>query len=180
MKLHFYTSNKFKFRVAESILKSYGIEVLMIKPEFREIQAEKSEDKVIDALNNATLEPSMAEDSGLYITQLKGFPGAITGYVQRTLTPEVFLRLIDEEVEASLVSVAGVKIEGKIELFRGEVKGRVIPEQRGYSDYWIDTIFIPYGRDITIAEMGIKKFIPISDWNISFRKVGDYLRRKIK
>ncbi len=179
MKLYFYTNNRFKFRVADEIFSRYEIGLFIVKPDFKEIQAEKSEDKVVDALNNAILRHALAEDSGLYIQSLKGFLGVITGYVQRHLTPEVFLRLIEREMEASLLSITGVRTESKIKLFRGEIKGRVIPEQRGYSDYWVDTIFIPYGKNESIAEIGMKNFLPVSDWSISFMSACDYLRGEI-
>ncbi|GBE55193.1 hypothetical protein BMS3Bbin15_01361 [archaeon BMS3Bbin15] len=67
MKLFFYTNNRFKFRVADEIFSRYEIGLFIVKPDFKEIQAEKSEDKVVDALNNAILRPALAEDSGLYI-----------------------------------------------------------------------------------------------------------------
>ena len=51
MKLFFYTNNRFKFRVADEIFSRYEIGLFIVKPDFKEIQAEKSEDKVVDAFN---------------------------------------------------------------------------------------------------------------------------------
>ncbi len=176
MKLYFYTTNGFKFRFAQKVLRSYGIELERMEPEFREIQSEKPQDKVLHSLRRANLIPAMAEDSGLFIEKLRGFPGTITGYVQRVLTPVQFSRLIGEKSRAELISVAGVKTSAGIRLFTGRVVGWVIPKPRGKSKFWIDCFFIPEGESRTIAEIGINEFLPVSDWAKSFRKVGEYLK----
>jgi XTP/dITP diphosphohydrolase len=179
MRLYFYTSNRFKFRIAERLLKHYGIALERVEPRYREVQAESSEDVVEDALRRVELLPAIAEDSGLIIRALHGFPGTITSYVQSTLSAEHLLRLMEGEVrrEACFRSVVGLReVGGKIKLFRGEVCGRIAEEQRGSSKYWYDTIFIPEGETRTFAEMSFEEVLAMSDWKKSFTALGEYLR----
>jgi|Deesub1362B_J571_1020462.scaffolds.fasta_scaffold12284_2 XTP/dITP diphosphohydrolase len=181
MRLYFYTTNRFKFRIAERLLRRYSIALERVTPEFREVQAESSEAVVEDALKRATLLPAIAEDSGLIIPALRGFPGTITGYVQRTLSAEHLLRLLEGEArrEACFRSVVGLRTQsGEIKLFKGEVCGRIAEEQRGSSEYWYDTIFIPEGETRTFAEMSFEEVLAISDWKKSFTALGEYISRQ--
>ncbi|WP_456475350.1 non-canonical purine NTP pyrophosphatase [Candidatus Pyrohabitans sp.] len=180
MRLYFYTTNRFKFRIAGGLLRRYGIVLEMVMPGFREIQAENSESVVEDALRKAELLPAMAEDSGLFIPALRGFPGTITGYVQRTLTAKHLLRLMEDKArEACFRSVVGLReASGEIRLFRGEVCGRIADSPRGSSEYWYDTIFIPEGESRTFAEMGFDEVLAMSDWKKSFTALGEYLSGK--
>ena len=177
MRLYFYTTNRFKFRIACSLLRRYGISLEMVMPGFREIQSESSEAVVEDALRRAALLPAIAEDSGLFIPALRGFPGTITSYVQRTLTAKHLLRLMEDKArEACFHSVVGLReVSGKIRLFRGEMCGRIAEEQRGSSEYWYDTIFVPEGETRTLAEMSFDEVLAISDWKKSFTALGEYL-----
>ncbi len=181
MRLYFYTTNNFKFRVAEGLLRRYGIALERVEPDFRETQAKSSEAVVEDALMRAELLPAIAEDSGLFIPALRGFPGTITGYVQRTLSAEHLLRLLEgeENREACFRSVVGLREpSGEIRFFTGEMCGRIAEEPKGSSEYWYDTIFIPEGEIRTLAEMSFDEVLAISDWKKSFTALGEYLRRR--
>ncbi|NOZ59316.1 MAG: non-canonical purine NTP pyrophosphatase [Euryarchaeota archaeon] len=179
MRLYFYTSNRFKFRVAERLLRGYGVALERVEPRYREVQAERGEQVVEDALLRAELLPAIAEDSGLFVEALRGFPGTITGYVQRTLSAEHLLRLLEgeERREACFRSVVGLReAGGEIRFFTGEMCGVIAEEPRGRSEYWYDTIFIPRGERRTLAEMSFEEVLEISDWKGSFCALGEYLR----
>ena len=177
MRLYFYTTNRFKFRIAHRLLRRYGIALERVEPEFREAQAESCEAVVKDALMRAELLPAIAEDSGLIIPALRGFPGTITSYVQRTLSAEHLLRLLAEREnrEACFRSVVGLREGGGIRFFTGEMCGRIAEEPRGSSEYWYDTLFIPEGETRTLAEMSFEEVLAISDWRKSFTALGEYL-----
>lgn len=179
MKLYFYTTNSFKFRVARELLEGYDLELSREVPDFKEVQAEGAEQKVLYSLGQVSLFPAMAEDSGLYIPSLRGFPGPITSYVQEKLNAERLLKLLEgRRREATLVSVAGIRTRGETRLFEGRVEGRISSSPSGSSEYWIGELFIPSGWKETVAERGLKIFLPVSDWHQSFTQVGAYLANK--
>ncbi len=181
MRLYFYTANRFKYRFAEGLLGQYGVVLKMVKPEFKEVQAERAEEVVADALEHAVLLPAIAEDSGLFIQALGGFPGTITGYVQRTLTAGHLLNLLEGERnrKACFRSVVGLRErEGGIRFFTGEMCGVIAEEERGNSRYWYDNIFVPEGESRTLAEMSMEEVMRISDWKKSFTSLGEYLAKK--
>jgi len=146
-----------------------------VVPGFKEIQAQSAREKVLHSLGRAEKLPAMAEDSGLYIPSLGGFPGPITSFVQKKLSAKKLLRLLGERREASLVSVAGVRSLEGTRLFQGRVDGHIAPQPRGNSPHWIDRVFVPGGKR-TIAEMGLEEFLPRSDWHQSFTQLAKYAK----
>ena len=48
-------------------------------------------------------------------------------------------------------------IEGNIEFFEGECKGRIIEQKRGLEGFGYDPVFIPDGADKTFAEMDMQE-----------------------
>ena len=97
----------------------------------------------------------LVEDSGLFIEALGGFPGVYSAYVLRTLGPSRLLRLLGvRERRAHFVTVFGyAPSRGRVQLFRGEVHGRLADRPRGRHGFGFDPIFVPDGLDRTFAEM---------------------------
>ena len=84
----FITSNDNKAREVEAIL---GMKVEKVDIELPEIQALDVEDVVIDKAKGAyeaVKRVLVVEDTGLYISSLNGFPGALAKWVLKTLGRE--------------------------------------------------------------------------------------------
>ena len=85
----FASSNTHKYEEAEKILAEFGIKLEFFKTDLLEIQSygqlsEIAEQKALDAYSKCK-EPVIVEDSGLFIKDLRGFPGPFSSYAFQTL-----------------------------------------------------------------------------------------------
>ena len=85
----FASGNKNKYEEAEKILAEFGIKLKFFKTNLLEIQSygwldEIAEQKALDAYSKCK-EPVIVEDSGLFIKDLRGFPGPFSSYAFQTL-----------------------------------------------------------------------------------------------
>jgi XTP/dITP diphosphohydrolase len=104
--------------------------------------------------------PALADDSGLVVPALGGAPGI---YSARWAGPakdfgkameRVHRELRDKDRGARFVAVLAVaRPDGRTELFRGEVEGRLTWPPRGERGFGYDPIFIPAGGTLTFGEM---------------------------
>jgi XTP/dITP diphosphohydrolase len=104
--------------------------------------------------------PALSDDSGLVVPALGGAPGI---YSARWAGPAKNFRIAMERVNrelgdkdrgASFVAVLALAWpDGNIELFRGEVHGRLIWPPRGDRGFGYDPIFVPLGGGQTFGEM---------------------------
>ncbi len=175
MKLSFYTRNPRKVALLRGLLAERGVtaEVVQAEPP-PEIQADTCEQVVVHTLRGA--QSGVAEDSGLFIPALGGFPGVITAHVQERLRPEHLLRLMrGRRREAVFRSAAGVALSGEVRVFTGEMHGVIAPRPLGKSEHWLDTLFIPRGETRSLAEMSEAERFEVSDWKQSFTALADYL-----
>lgn len=157
MKLYFATSNTVKLREFRQFLLPYGIEVEQIDidiPEMRyEGVAEVAKEKARWA-SQKTGKTIVAEDTGLYISALKGFPGACAKFVFYTIGLDGIMRLLagkkDRRAEfRTAIGLAEPKEDVKV--FVGKVKGKIAESVR-CEGYGYDPVFIPDGRTKTYAE----------------------------
>lgn len=155
----FATSNSHKFREASEIVKEYGITLRRLPAKGRELQS----DSVREIAGSAALEtfasvrkPLIAEDTGLFINALNGFPGPYSSYVQETVGNAAILHLLEstEDRGAEFVTaVAYCREPSKVRVFVGRLKGRISDAVRGANGFGFDPIFIPAGSARTLAEM---------------------------
>jgi len=92
------TGNENKFREIKNFLSNYNIELEKIDLDINEIQSENLEEIILDFIQKAykmLKKPVIAEDSGLFIRSLKGFPGPYSSYVYKTLGNEGILKLME-------------------------------------------------------------------------------------
>ncbi len=169
-RVYFITTNETKFQVAKKVLKKYSIDVVRKNWKYKEIQADKLEDVVRAALERIEISPAIIEDSGLFISALRGFPGVYSSYAQRTIGAEGMLKLMRSKKNRSarFESVVGFKSGNRIKLFRGRVEGRILKEKRGERGYGFDMIFCPIGSGKSFAEMSFAEMLQCSDWKKSF------------
>ena len=105
--------------------------------------------------------PALADDSGLVVPALGGAPGI---YSARWAGPakdfrgamaRVHRELGDRDRSASFVAVLALAWpDGGMELFRGEVAGRLVWPPRGERGFGYDPIFVPEGRSADLRRDG--------------------------
>ncbi|MDG6918344.1 MAG: RdgB/HAM1 family non-canonical purine NTP pyrophosphatase [Nitrososphaerota archaeon] len=179
----FATSNDGKFNEAVDILKPYGIVVKRLPAKGTEIQSERVTDIAVRAAAETySLEkkPIIAEDTGLYVHKLDGFPGPYAAYALKTIGPDGLLRLLKGKkrgahFETSLAYVDGSSI---IE-FTGTLEGTISSKQRGSNGFGYDPIFVPSGYRMTLAEMTREEKNKVSHRSQAFTAFGRWYAKRI-
>ena len=159
----FVTGNEHKRREVREIL---GVELEAADPGVPEVQgidpAEVAAAKAL-AAREALGSPEayvLAEDSGVVVEAWNGFPGALTKWLMGSVGVEGLLGMLSgfEDRSARAVCVAAVATpEGRVETFRGEVRGEISPEARGAGGFGYDPVFVPEWSELTYAELGEEK-----------------------
>jgi XTP/dITP diphosphohydrolase len=124
--------------------------------------------------------PALSDDSGLVVPALGGAPGI---YSSRWAGPakdfsrameRVQRELGDRDRSAAFVAVLALAWpDGHIELFRGEVAGRLVWPPRGEHGFGYDPMFVPDGGVETFGEMEPVEKHKISHRAVAFAKLVD-------
>ncbi|MEG8947595.1 RdgB/HAM1 family non-canonical purine NTP pyrophosphatase [Rosettibacter firmus] len=195
MKIIFASQNTGKVREVKSIFENSNFEIISLYDLGNNIEIDEtgstfSENAVIKAktIYDYYKEPVIADDSGLIVEQLDGRPGVYSArYAGEKCTFEDNnIKVINELKEfpephkAKFVCTA-VFYDGKniIETV-GELKGKIIKEQRGNNGFGYDPIFVPDGYDKTIAELSLEEKNKISHRAEAFNKLLAKLKRYFK
>ena len=184
----FATGNFNKFNEARIILKEYGFASAMLNVKTIEVQndsiTEIAKASVVEAFKQCHLS-LIAEDAGLFIHALKGFPGPYAAYVYRTIGNPGMLKLLKkvENRKATFRSVIAYYYgSGEPMFFEGEADGEIAFCERGgivKAGFGFDPIFIPTGSPKTFAEMEIEEKNKLSHRAKSVRKFADwYMKRE--
>lgn len=155
--LVFASSNKHKFREAESVLKSFNIKIEHAEVSFPEIRAEECERVASSTARIAFKQlrkPLIVEDSGLFVEALNGFPGTYSSWVFKKIGARGLLKLLrgEKNRRAEFVSAVAFADGKKNKVFIGKVEGVITSEMRGVRGFGFDPVFIPLGRKKTFAE----------------------------
>ena len=180
MSLGFITSNKGKLLELNTTLAHLGHEVIQLKIDYPELQANTIEVVARFGLewiiNNAkTIEAEIdgygdldlifLEDSGLFVNALNSFPGVYSKYVFTTIGFNGVLELLKGKPDRkahfeSCISVCKPKPEigainevNKILCFNGICNGTISSIPKGDRGFGYDPIFRPDGEERTFAEM---------------------------
>ncbi len=152
----FASSNKNKYKEANSILSKFGIAVKFFKCDLQEIQAKTLEEVALHKAQNAFSQcarPVIVEDDGLFINSLNGFPGPYSSFVFKTIGVEGVLKLIKSERKATFQSViAYCEKKQDVVLFNATVRGNISRKPRG-EKWGYDPIFIPENENKTYAQL---------------------------
>jgi XTP/dITP diphosphohydrolase len=129
--------------------------------------------------------PAMADDSGLEVDALGGAPGPRSArYAGEGATDERNRRKLLAALKgvpgsaptARFRCVAAVAWPDGRELWaEGTCEGTLVAEPRGAGGFGYDPIFVPTGRDRTMAELGPEEKDRISHRGRAFRALGDLL-----
>lgn len=182
MELYFATSNKHKVEEMQSFLRQNGID-LVLKP-FGDDVVEPATEKLEDiAAFKAELgmkmvnRPVMAEDTGLFLHALNGFPGPHSKWVHQKLGLEGILQLLQGKPRvATFRTGVALAIPGqKTVTFIGEMEGTLSDTVRGTEGWGFDPVFIPEGSNKTWAEDYSAKYRD-SHRARALQKLVDYLK----
>lgn len=153
--ISFITSNSHKYEELKNLFTSNGLKLKWIRKSLPELQATSLEEVARYSLSTTQEKNIFLEDTGFFINGLKGFPGVYSRYVYDTIGNEGILKLLENTTErrASFTAVMGFKdLEGKVKIFKGEVKGYVSTAPKGEGGFGYDPIFLPEGHEKTFAE----------------------------
>lgn len=123
----------------------------------------------------------MADDSGLFVRVLSGFPGTYSAYVHEKVGCDGILKLMkgkrDRRAEFRS-AIALLLPNGKIRVFTGKVAGAMAKRKLGKGGFAFDPIFIPSGRrKKSFGQMDTTEKNAISHRGRAFRKVLKFLQR---
>ena len=160
------THNAGKLREIEELLAPFAVSVAgaaalgLPEPEETGDSFEANAALKARAAAAASRLPALADDSGLVVPALGGEPGI---HSARWAGPARDFRVAMARVErelgssgraASFVAVLALAWpDGHIELFRGEVAGRLVWPPRGDNGFGYDPMFLPEGQRETFGEM---------------------------
>lgn len=128
--------------------------------------------------------PVIADDSGLEVQALDGFPSVNSNRWFKGTASERNLALLDllkneENRQARFVGVICYfdPINKVVKFFEGEIKGKIALEQRGgkIEGFGYDPIFIPEGFEKSFAELGSDFKNTISHRRKALLKLGQYV-----
>lgn len=160
MELYFATSNAGKVADVEQLLAGTDISVQQLHTDMIEPSVDSlapiARAKVEQAVEQADVSGYvMADDSGLFVDELDGFPGPQTAFFDDTVgKKKKLLRLVDEEEPAASFRTAIALHDPEaddIRVFEGRCDG-VLVEPRGDGGFGYDPLFRPDGHDRTFAE----------------------------
>ncbi|HEY3085191.1 MAG TPA: RdgB/HAM1 family non-canonical purine NTP pyrophosphatase [Candidatus Dormibacteraeota bacterium] len=155
------SGNAGKLREYRDLLAETGLDLVAYDSEVEEAGETYDENarlKAEAALEKSDL-PSLADDSGVELEALSGFPGirsARLGPTQEERTAELLRRLegIPQPWKARFVCVIALALPGReTQFFEGECRGEIVPEWRGEAGFGYDPIFLVPGTGKTFGEM---------------------------
>ena len=185
------TNNKGKIKELEEILKEYKL--LSLKEANIDIEVDEDRDTFEDnALKKAgeickvTNKICIADDSGLCIDILNGFPGVYTArFLGEDATQDernsyLLEKLKDksrEERKAKVITcIALVKPNGEKKTYIGELNGYIAENKRGNNGFGIDEIFeLENGK--TLAELDKEEKNKISSRSLALKKLKEDMNK---
>ncbi|MDE1823273.1 MAG: RdgB/HAM1 family non-canonical purine NTP pyrophosphatase [Candidatus Micrarchaeota archaeon] len=177
MDTYFVTSNRNKFREVERIL---GMKLKRYDASIKELQSMDVEEVAVDKARKAYAKlhrPVIVEDTGLKIISLKGFPGALSSWVENTIGNRGICDMVKGKKRDAYAETCAVYFDGKrIRAFTGRTYGTIMRTQKGMNGFGWDCIFRPKGSGKVYAEMSIDEKNRVSHRGKAFRKLRKYVR----
>lgn len=184
MKVTFITGNQGK---ADFLAKHLDYSICHQKIDLDEIQSLElgkiAEHKARQAYS-VVKSPVLVEDVALVLEALGNLPGPFIKWFEESLGLDGFCQLADKlDNRRATVRVCFAYFDGnEIVLFNGELKGTISDKPRGKGGFGFDSVFIPSGSQVTLAQMNeeelekksirtttvypqIKKFLKLLDTN---------------
>lgn len=148
----FITGNENKVREFEEILQ---VKLNFKKEDLVEIQSTDVSEVTTAKVKEAYCKlnrPVIVEDTGLYIDDINGFPGALIKFYLRDLGCEGLCNYYAGST-ARAETIIGYHNGNCIRLFKGVIEGKIANKPIGNNGFGWDKIFIPIGQSKTYAQM---------------------------
>ena len=130
-----------------------------------------------------------ADDTGLEIDALGGAPGVHTArYAGEDKDPAANRRRVLKELEglpferrtARFRCVVSLIEDGELTVFEGICEGHIaLAESEGVQGFGYDSIFVPIGLDVTMAEISIEEKNAISHRGKAMRMLCRHLKNRV-
>lgn len=191
MNFVFASHNKGKIQEVQEILAPFGIEIEPIPADFPEIEEngtsfEENAKIKARAVCQATGLPAVADDSGLTVDALDGFPGIHSArwagpeandHDRNQLLLEKLLSVPEEQRGAQFVCVAAcVFPDGRELAVRGQCRGTILGEEHGSGGFGYDPIFCVPEYGCTFGELASDVKNSISHRARAFTALGSALK----
>lgn len=184
MKIIYLTGNQKKFEAALFGLEGAGIEIIRESLDIPEIQSETVEDVSrfkakfgADKLNK----PVVVTDGGFYFKGLNGFPGPYIKYINKWLTAEDLVRLMEGKTERLIEAVECLTYcePGKepvtfVSVLRGQMAHT--PGKPGWSS--INEVFIPEGYNNVSSEIPDDEMLKWWGKGLNWGKFKEFITNK--
>lgn len=156
----FVTSNENKFREVKSYLEKAGIHLERSILEIVEKQyATEREVSLNKALSAAKIlnRPVLVEDTGVYFSAFKSFPGPYAKQVFENIGIDGILKLLDGKNREAVMRTSFAYCEpgGMPVAFTGEVSGKIAERPSEVISFAYDTLFVPEDESKTFSEMSV-------------------------
>lgn len=183
--MYFVTDNPHKYREAQEVLSSYGVDLRMLKGAKVELQGDDLGFIAMAAARIAYMRfrvPVVVEDAGLFIEALSGFPGPYSSYVYKRIGVNGIINLLKgvRRREAHFLAVVACVCPPFEARFEAKVRGVIADEPRGSGGFGFDPIFIPEGESRTFGEMNVSEKNKWSHRSKAFAKLGAWLQKVLR
>ncbi len=193
MEILFATGNEHKVAEAAALFEPLGhnVKALVVdgeSPEFVEPQADGLEVVTLAKIEQARsmvigtpLADSaiLVEDSGLFIDELEGFPGAYSSYVERSIGLDGVLSLLDgsDDRGAEYRAAAIIALGERTLRASGVCRGGIAEERRGEGGFGYDPIFVPEeGDGRTFGQMSAEEKSSLSHRGRALKGLSELLK----
>ncbi len=176
--MYFVTGNQNKLREAQGIL---GKRIEAKPCDLIEIQSmsveEVSRSKVEQARKLfGTGQAFFIEDTGLFIDNAGGFPGALVKFMYESIGSEGMCKFANSSKGYAETVIGYCDEHGQTHFFSGKKRGCFVPEPQGGQGFGWDSVFLPRKSTKTYAEMSAEEKNKISHRARAFRKFKKYLK----
>lgn len=177
--------NEGKLVELKTILQPYGLNIrsaadfgLDEPPEDGSTFAENAIEKAEYVFRQTGI-PSLADDSGLVIPALGGFPGIKSGRYRKNFDSlEQCFQDLNERLEGKVhdayfeCALCLYTSEGQYQIFNGRIEGQIVypPRGLGHDGIHFDFVFQPEGYTKSMAELGRSMKNQISHRAVALRK----------
>jgi XTP/dITP diphosphohydrolase len=180
------SNNIHKYQESKTVLSDFGIALGMLRVKTQEVQSESlkeiAERSARDAFTICNL-PVIAEDAGLFIEMLRGFPGPYAAYAYKTLGNAGIIKLMKDAANRkarfqSAIAYYDNSLSAPL-CFKGVAEGEIMMKEQagnGQSGFGFDPIFKPKESKKTFAEMAIEEKNLFSHRAIAVRKFAQWYK----
>lgn len=176
-KLIIATGNKGKVGEIEDILK-IPLEILELKlDEVQSMDLEYVARKKVEEAYKQVKNPVITDDVAVYIEAWNNFPGPFVKYVYSVIGIPKLLEILKNEKNRNVIVKCAVSYHDgeKVQVFIGEVKGKISNKQLGSNGWGFDPVIIPNGYSKTFAQMTSSQKNKISHRGMAFASLKKFL-----